>query len=171
MNLDSARGVFSPVEPRLGQANTQSTARSSLVGVGVLLFVAIAGCGSAPPNLEPPSVQPTLAVAPPSVRIDQTWTAVNGTWTFTGQVDPQGDRTDVVLEIGPGPAGARHFDTRLPVVQAVSSPGPLTITTRQIPDIDEICVRFTATNSGGTTWTTPLCFPHDLPSFAPLVPS
>jgi hypothetical protein len=69
-----------------------------------------------------------------------------------------------VLEVGPGPATVRQFDQQIPVVEDIVEPGPLTIRTSAIPDIDEICVRFTATNSAGTSSSTPLCFPHDLPS-------
>ena len=75
-----------------------------------------------------------------------------------------GDPTDVVLEIGPGPITLRKFDQQLPVDQGLIHPGPLAITTPDIPNIDEICVRFTATNSAGTSLSTPLCFPHDVPS-------
>jgi hypothetical protein len=92
---------------------------------------------------------------------------VDDLWTFTGNVDPQGDATDVILEVGPGPTTARRFDTKVPVQQDLMAAGPLTIETREIPDIDEICVRLTATNSGGTASSSPLCFPHDLPTFAP----
>lgn len=35
-----------------------------------------------------------------------------------------------------------------------------TISTREIPDGDEICVRSTATNAIGTTSSEPLCVPH-----------
>jgi hypothetical protein len=59
----------------------------------------------------------------------------------------------------------RQFNQRIPVAQGVTEEGPLTITTGDIPDVDEICVRFTATNSAGTSSTSPLCVPHDLPSF------
>lgn len=129
--------------------------------VGVIVGAAtLAGC-----EVPTPTVAPTAFALRPSVQIDQTWRADNGEWTFTGRVDPQGDPTDVVLEIGPGPATARQFDRQVPVAQDVTEAGPLTITTRDIPDIDEICVRFTATNSAGTSSSTPLCVPHDLPSF------
>ena len=128
----------------------------------VALVVAL-GCDNRPA----PSTAPTATGVRPAVQIDQTWTATNGQWTFTGTVDPEGDATDVVLEIGPGPATARRFDGKVAVAQDLVDAGPLTIATREIPDIKDICVRFTATNSGGTTSSSPLCFPHDLPSFAP----
>ena len=132
----------------------------------VLEFVALAvlGCGPGP---LPPTASPTLLAVRPAVQIVQEWTAVDDEWTFTGNVDPQGDATDVVLEVGPGPANARRFDTKVPVAQDLMAAGPLTVATRAIPDINEICVRFTATNSGGTSSSSPLCFPHDLPTFAP----
>jgi hypothetical protein len=133
---------------------------TGLTGV-VIGAVALVGCEAVTP-----SATPTVPPAPrPSVQIDTTWQADSGEWTFTGRVDPQGDPTDVVLEIGPGPATARQYDQNLPVAEDLTEPGPLTITTRDIPDIDEICVRFTATNSAGTSSSSPLCVPHDLPSF------
>jgi hypothetical protein len=132
----------------------------SLAGV-VVGVVALAGCEAVKP-----SATPTVPPAPrPSVQIDPTWQANSGEWTFTGRVDPQGDPTDVVLEIGPGPASARQFDQQVPVAKDLTDAGPVTISTRDMPDIDEICVRFTATNSAGTSSSSPLCVPHDLPSF------
>jgi hypothetical protein len=124
--------------------------------------VVVASCDS-----PPPSPSPTGAPGRPGIQIDPSWTATNGQWTFTGRVDPQGDPTDVVLEIGPGPITLRQFDRTLPVSKALVDAGPLTITTSAIPDIDEICVRFSATNGVGTSSSTPLCFAHDLPSFSP----
>ena len=138
--------------------------RPRLVAFGPVLLGVILGCGT---SLPAPTASPTLLAVRPAVQIDQTWTASNDLWTFTGNVDPQGDPTDVVLEVGPGPANARRFDSKVPVKQGLVAAGPLTIATREIPDIDEICVRFTATNSGGTSSSPPLCFPHDLPTFAP----
>jgi hypothetical protein len=133
----------------------------SVALAGVVGTAVVAGC-IAPT----PSATPTVPPPPkPSVQIDPTWQAEGGEWTFTGRVDPQGDPTDVVLEIGPGPFTARQFDRQVPVAQDLTAAGPLTITTRDFPDIDEICVRFTATNSAGTSSTSPLCVPHDLPSF------
>jgi hypothetical protein len=118
-----------------------------------------------------PSPSPTPSPARPAILLHQTWTALDGVWTFTGSVDPFGDPTDVVLEIGPGPATARQFDTRLPVAEDVVEPQSLEITTRDIPELDEICVRFAATNSGGTSASTPLCIPYAIPSFVPLSPT
>ena len=154
------------MDTRRAPAAPRPTTASWLVAIA-LAALALAGCESSPPSSEPSAARPSLAAARPAVQLDETWTAADGAWTFTGQVDPQGDPTDVVLEVGPGPATARRFDARVPVVEAVTSPGPLSITTRQIPDIDQICVRFSATNGGGTTSSRPLCFPHDLPSIAP----
>jgi hypothetical protein len=135
-----------------------------LVALGAVALLVVLGCGTSPP---PPTASPTVLAVRPAVLIEQTWTAANGQWTFGGTVDPEGDPTDVVLEIGPGPATARRFDAKVPVEQDLITAGPLTITTRAIPDIDEICVRFTATNSAGASSSSPLCFPHDLPSIAP----
>ena len=129
-----------------------------MLGAVVIGPAALAGCGVAP------SVAPTASAARPAVQIDPSWQATDGQWTFTGHVDPEDDSTDVVLEVGPGPVTARQFDRQIPVTQGLTDPGPLTITTRDIPDIDEICVRFTATNRAGTSWSTPLCFAHDLAS-------
>lgn len=138
--------------------------RPTLVALGSVVLVVVLGCGTTPP---PPTASPTVPAVRPAVLIEQTWTAANGQWTFGGTVDPEGDATDVVLEIGPGPATARRFDAKVPVEQDLTTAGPLAITTAAIPDIDEICVRFTATNSAGTSSSSPLCFPHDLPSIAP----
>lgn len=130
--------------------------------VAVAAMVALAGCDAA----VEPTPEPTEDVLPkPAIQIDETWTAADGQWTFTGFVDPQGDPTEVLLEIGPGPSTARQFDQQLPVAADVLDAGPVSITTRDIPDIPEICVRFAATNSSGTSVTSPLCVPHDLPSF------
>jgi hypothetical protein len=130
--------------------------------LGLVTLVVVLGCESAPPSIAPPATG-----VRPAVQIDPLWTAANGDWTFTGHVDPEGDATDVVLEIGPGPATARRFDARVPVEQDLMAAGPLTIATHEIPDIKDICVRFTATNGAGTTSSSPLCFPHDLPTIAP----
>jgi hypothetical protein len=126
----------------------------------VIGALAVVGC-----EAPVPTVSPTPFADQPGIQIDPTWRSADGEWTFTGAVDPKGDPTDVVLEVGPGPVTARRFDQQIPVVQDVTDRAPLTITTQAIPDIDEICVRFTATNGAGTSWSTPLCFPHDLPSF------
>jgi hypothetical protein len=128
----------------------------------VAFAVGVVGCGS-----PPPSTAPTPTGVRPAVQIDPDWSAVNGQWTFTGRVDPQGEATDIVLEIGPGPATLRRFDSQVPVVEGLMAAGPLSIKTAAIPDIKEICVRFTATNGVGTSSSSPLCFPHDLPSIAP----
>lgn len=128
--------------------------------VALVGAAALVGCDATTPTTEP-TPEPERA----GIQIDQTWQARDGEWTFTGSVDPQGDPTDVVFEIGPGPVTTRVFDQQLPVAQGLVDAGPLSITTRDIPDIDEICVRFAATNSAGTSLSTPLCFPHDLPSF------
>ena len=126
----------------------------------------LAACGT-----PPPSVAPTPTALRPAIRIDPTWTALDGEWTFTGQVDPFGEPTDVVLEIGPAPASARVFDQELPVAQDLTDAGPLTIATRELPDADEVCVRFSAANSAGTTSSTPLCFPRAVPSVVPAAPA
>ena len=137
------------------------TVRAIALAAAVAGTTALAGCDA---EVLPSAVAPTELPPRPAIEIDGTWTADGGEWTFTGYVDPARDPTDVVLEIGPGPATLRQFDERVPVAQAVVDAGPLTITTREIPDIDEICVRFSATNSAGTSVSSPLCVPHDLPS-------
>lgn len=155
-----------PLRPARRRALLRAAASPCLVVLTVAL--GIAGCDSATPSVSPsPSAVPSAAVPRPAIQLDREWTALNGDWTFTGQVDPQDDPTNVILEIGPGPATARVFDTQVPVEASVTSPTPLSVTTRAIPDIKEICVRFSATNGGGTATTSPLCFPHDLPSIAP----
>jgi hypothetical protein len=132
--------------------------RSLLLAALVVGAVALGACDAA-------TASPTPEPVPPGIAIDQQWQAIDGQWTFTGHVDPLGSPTDVVFEIGPGPSTARQFDTKLTVARALTDAGPLTITTAEIPDIDEICVRFSATNIAGTSSSSPLCFPHDLPSF------
>jgi hypothetical protein len=114
-----------------------------------------------------PSPSPAAFADRPGIQLDTTWTALNGQWTFTGNVDPNGAPTGVVLEIGPGPVTARVFDAQVTVADHVSAQMPLAITTTKIPNIPQICVRFTASNSVGTSWSTPLCFPHDLPTEPP----
>jgi hypothetical protein len=133
----------------------------TLLELGLITLFAVVGCDSSTPRVNTP------APIRPAVEIDGTWTATNDEWTFAGRVDPQGDPTDVVLEVGPGPSTARRFDAQLPVAQSLTEAGPVTITTREIPDVDEICVRFTATNTAGRSSSTPLCIPHDLPSILP----
>jgi hypothetical protein len=130
-----------------------------LVALVVVGVAALAACGPSP------SADRTAPPVQPAIQIDPSWQAADGEWTFTGRVDPADDPTDVVLEIGPGPITARRFDQQIPVADDLVEPGPLTITTRDIPDIDEICVRFSAKNGAGTSFSTPLCVPHDLPSF------
>jgi hypothetical protein len=140
--------------------------RRRVVLLATATLVLVAACDTSAPTVAP-SPTPGVFVDRPAVQIDGTWTAQNGTWTFTGSVDPLGAPTDVVLDVGPGPQTLRQFDTHLPVAQQVVDAKPLTITTDQIPNIPEICVRFTATNSAGSSSSSPLCFPHDLPTFLP----
>jgi hypothetical protein len=137
------------------------------VALAAALLMLAACDATAPTTSLLPSGTPSVFADRPSVQIDGTWTAANGQWTFTGLVDPEGSPADVILDVGPGPDTLRHFDTHLPVAQAVATAGPLRISTRAIPNIPQICVRFTATNQAGTSSTTPLCFPHDLPTAAP----
>jgi hypothetical protein len=153
------RTRFGAIRPRVGSRR----ARGALLGVALL---AVVGCSGPTAS---PSASPTAApfADRPAVSIDGTWTAQNGQWTFTGTVDPQGNATDVVLEVGPGPQTLREFDAQVPVSQGVLDAGPVTITTSQIPDIPEICVRFSATNAVGTSVSQPLCVPHDIPTLAP----
>jgi hypothetical protein len=94
------------------------------VVLGLLALVTLQACGSRPPTIAPIGARP-------AIQIDQAWTQVSGEWTFTGRVDPARDPTDVVLEIGPGPATARQFDTELPVAPDLTAAAPLTITTRE----------------------------------------
>ncbi len=147
---------------------------SRLLSALVIAVIAVGACDAQNPSGAPNQTNAsgqtagaTAIDAKPAIRIDPTWKASNGEWTFTGTVDPLGDSTDVVLEIGPGPSTARVFNQQIPVAQGLMVPTRLTAATRDIPDIPEICVRFSATNSSGTSVTSPLCFPHDLPSFVP----
>lgn len=133
-----------------------------IVGAGGVL----SGC-DAMTDSSSSSPSPAPFGARPGIQIDPTWQNDGVTWTFTGRVDPQGTATDVVLEIGPGPSTLREFPGRIDVAVGVIEPGPLTISTREIPDIPDVCVRFNATNSFGTSASTPLCSPHDRPSFIP----
>lgn len=132
-----------------------------------LVVVIAAGAILGACGAETGSPSPSPLAARPGIQMDTSWQADAGTWTFTGRVDPQGAATDVVLEIGPGPSTLRQFDRRVDVVAGAVDPGPLSISTRDLPDIPEICVRFTATNSAGTSSSTPLCVPHDRPTFVP----
>jgi hypothetical protein len=136
--------------------------RALAIVAAIAGIMVLAGCDTSAPTVAPnPTANPSTFAARPAIRMDPRWTASNGAWTFTGTVDPQGDPTDLILEIGPGPSTLRRFDQQVPVAQAVAEAGPVTVTTRAIPDIPEICVRFSATNSAGTSSTSPLCFPHD----------
>lgn len=134
-------------------------------------LTAVAGCEFAPATVAPLTAPPSTAADRPAIQIDETWQVQDGEWTFTGRVDPEGDATDVILEIGPGPATARQFDAQVEVMNGVLDAAPLRISTSEIPDIDQICVRFTATNGVGSSSSRPLCFPHDLPSFVAAAPT
>ena len=133
-----------------------------LIAIFTGAAVVLAGCGA---EATPPS--PSANAERPGIQIDPIWQNDAGTFTFTGTVDPQGAATDVVLEIGPGPSTLRQFSSRIDVAAGIIDQSPVTVSTRDIADIPEICVRFTATNSAGTSSTTPLCFPHDRPTFVP----
>lgn len=113
------------------------------------------------------AVTPTSSPERPGIQIDDSFQRGDGEWTFTGRVDPQGAATDVVLEIRPGPSTGMVFTSEVVVGRTVGDPAPLSITTRNIPDIGEVCVRFKATNSAGTTASVPLCFAPVMPSIVP----
>jgi hypothetical protein len=152
---------------RVADTEVRMRELSGLV-LSVVAALAVAACDATTPTSSiRPSGTPSLFADRPAVQIDGTWTALNGRWTFTGSVDPEGSPTDVVLDVGPGPSRLRQFESHVPVAQALLAAGPLTITTQAIPDIPVICVRFTATNQAGASFTTPLCFPHDLPTPGP----
>jgi hypothetical protein len=152
------------VSTRIGHAYPRAIAIAAIVLVA-------AACDAIAPSPTPGAATPGPTVGVfadrPGVAIDGTWTRKGEDWTLTGSVDPQGSPTDVVLEIGPGPETLRQFDAQVPVTKGLTTAGPLTVTTDQIPDIAIICVRFTATNAAGTSSSSPLCFPHDLPTPAP----
>jgi hypothetical protein len=167
VNLRRPRDVRLP-EMRTSDRLVRTAARLAAAAV---LLVALGACEFAPATIAPLTPPPPTAAARPGIQIDETWQVQDGEWTFTGRVDPEGDATDVVLEIGPGPATARRFDARVEVLNGVVDAAPLRITTSEIPDIDEICVRFTATNGVGASSSRPLCFPHDLPSFVAEAPT
>jgi hypothetical protein len=133
-----------------------------LVVLGLMALLALGGCGGAPPTASP---------GRPAVQIDPSWTSADGRWTFTGRVDPAGQPTSVILEIGPGPETARRFDTQQPVAGDLTTAGPLMITTRDIPDNAEVCVRFTATNDAGRSSSQPLCIAPEAPSIVPAGPT
>jgi len=82
-------------------------ARAVVIGA-----LAVVGC-----EAPAPSASPTPFADRPGIQIDPTWRSVDGEWTFTGRVDPKGDPTDVVLEVGPGLITARQFDRQLPVAR------------------------------------------------------
>jgi hypothetical protein len=164
VNPAVARALLLCVELRPAQASLPARRPHPWIGpmLGLVGVLALFGCEAVAP-----SVAPSPTGVRPAIQIDQQWTANGGQWTFTGQVDPAGDPTDVVLEVGPGPANLRRFDSRIPAGQGLLEAGPLTITTTEIPDIADICVRFTATNRSGSSSSSPLCFPHDPPTIAP----
>ena len=157
--------TFRPVG-RYGPVVHAHSRRPVIVALLAAAVVVLGGCDTSAPT-GAPSPTPGVFADRPGVTIDGTWTAQNGRWTFTGSVDPLGAPTDVVLDVGPGPQTLRQFDTHLPVVRQVVDAQALTITTDQIPDIPEICVRFTATNRVGSSVTPPLCFPHVVPTIPP----
>lgn len=162
MNPAAGRSISHRVELRPAKVRVRSRPLPTPFVLGLVVAAALLGCESVPP-----STAPSPTGVRPAIRIDQQWTAKGGQWTFTGHVDPAGDPTDVVLEVGPGPANLRRFDSRIPAGQALLDAGPLTITTSEIPDMPDICVRFTATNRSGSSSSSPLCFPHDLPTIPP----
>ncbi|MEO8468358.1 MAG: hypothetical protein ABI573_01675 [Chloroflexota bacterium] len=140
------------------------------LALSIALFVgfgAVLGGCAATSGSSSPSSSPSTFGAGPGIQIDPTWQNDGVTWTFSGRVDPQGAATDVVLEIGPGPSTLREFPSRINVAAGLVEPGPVSIATRDIPDIPDICVRFNATNSFGTSASIPLCFSHDRPSVVP----
>jgi hypothetical protein len=102
-----------------------------------------------------PTIPPATA---PSVQIDPSYTVADGKWTFSATVNPGHLPTDVVLETGVGPASAPKFSGTVSVAKGLGDAGTLFITTSDVPDSPEICVRFTATNTVGTASSTPLCF-------------
>ena len=151
------------MSPRIGHAYPRA------IAIAAIALVAAACDATAPSPTTGVTPGPTRGVFAdrPGIAIDQTFGRLSGRWSFSGRVDPQGAPTDVVLEIGPGPETLRQFYTQVPVAQGVTTASPVSVTTTDIPDTREICVRFTATNTSGTSSTTPLCFPHDLPTPAP----
>ena len=151
---------------RYAQVVHAHSRRPVIVALLAAAVVVLAGCDTSAPT-GAPSPTPGAFADRPGVTIDGTWTAQNGRWTFTGSVDPLGAPTDVVLDVGPGPQTLRQFDSHLPVVRQVADAQVLAITTDQIPNIPERCVRFTATNQVGSSSTPPLCFPHDIPTLPP----
>jgi hypothetical protein len=108
-------------------------------------------------------VVPTIVPAAPTVQIDRDWTVTDGEFAFTGRVDPEGVPTNVILEIGRGPASAPRFELQIPAAQDLTEAASLTRTTRELPNADEVCVRFTATNALGTASSEPLCFSPGFP--------
>lgn len=164
MNPMAAPPVPRLMEMRIpGAGVTRPTVPRALAVAVAGLLLALVGCAGLAP-----SASPTPSAFRPAISIDESWTAIGGQWTFTGTVDPEGEPTDVVLEVG---SSFQSFQGEVPVAEGLTTAGPLEITTDQIPDIDDICVRFKATNAAGTSVSTPLCFPHDLPSFAPTAPT
>ena len=114
-----------------------------------------------------PNVVPTIVPAAPTVQIDRDWTVTDGEFAFTGRVDPEGVPTNVILEIGRGPASAPQFEIQISAAQNLIDAATLTRTTRDLPDAEEVCVRFTATNALGSASSDPLCFSPDAASGSP----
>ena len=51
-----------------------------------------------------------------------------------------------------------QFDRQVSVARNLAELATVEVTTREIPDVDEVCVRFTATNHLGLASSQPLCF-------------
>jgi hypothetical protein len=142
-------------------------ARSALVVAVVAVVALLAACREQAVAPTPRATRPPIA---PIVQMDQSWTAIGGHWTFTGYLDPEGYPSDVALDYGQGSVSSMQVLGQVPVAQAVSTAGPITVTTSQIPKVDQVCVRFAATSQIGSSTSQPLCFPYTPPTAQPPVP-
>ena len=162
------------LDPRLSRSPRRpAIARASRVSIAVLallaLLVSAVALGACQGQAEPspaPATRPPIA---PIVQIDDSWTAVGGQWTFTGYLDPEGYSSDVVLQVGSGTANAMQVSNQVPVSQAATAAGPITVTTSQVPKVDQVCVRFHATSEIGSSDSRPLCFPYSPPTAQPAI--
>lgn len=134
-----------------------------LVVLGVLAVLLSACEFSTQRPVPPPTGPPPVGAAAPAISIDQRWTTVDGTWTFTGRLDPGGAPTDVILEIGHDIANQRSFEREEPVAQDVMDVGQISVDVEVPSGRPNVCVRFTATNEVGSGSSQPFCVSTTLP--------
>ena len=113
------------------------------------------------PTMHWPPMSTVPNAATPGPGLSSRSSASYGAWTFGVNVDPGHAPTDVVLQIGHGPASKPVFTSSLDAGQGIADVGSISITTSDLPEVSTVCVRFVATNSAGKAASAPLCFPRD----------